>query len=74
MKYNDHLIVVGQVGCGKTTLLYSLMEETKICSGDFKIQGTVAYVEQEPFIYSASIKDNITLGKKFDEQLFGKAL
>jgi ABC-type multidrug transport system fused ATPase/permease subunit len=43
------------------------MEETKICSGDFKIQGTVAYVEQEPFIYSASIKDNITLGKKFDE-------
>lgn len=59
------MIVVGKVGSGKTTLLYSLMEETKLCSGVQKIKGSIAYVEQEPFIYSASIKENITLGKKF---------
>jgi len=29
LKKNDHMIVVGQVGTGKTTLLFSIMEETK---------------------------------------------
>ena len=42
------------------------MEETSKLSGNLDIKGTIAYVEQEPFIYSASITDNITLGKKFD--------
>ena len=33
LKPQDLMVVVGQVGCGKTTLLYSLMEETKLKSG-----------------------------------------
>jgi ABC-type branched-subunit amino acid transport system ATPase component len=38
-------VVIGSVGSGKTTLLHALMEETKICSGNFSIKGTIAYVE-----------------------------
>jgi ABC-type transport system involved in cytochrome bd biosynthesis fused ATPase/permease subunit len=53
---SDLLVVVGQVGCGKTTLLHSIMEETRINQGMANISGTVAYVEQEPFIYSDTIK------------------
>jgi len=64
------MIVVGQVGTGKTTLLYSIMNETKLCSGSMSVKGTIAYVEQEPYIYSGSIKDNILFGKKFDEEMF----
>jgi len=56
LKHDDLIIVVGQVGAGKTTLLYSIMEETPICSGSREITGTIAYVEQEPFIYSETIK------------------
>mmetsp|Transcript_1952 Transcript_1952/g.2862 ORF Transcript_1952/g.2862 Transcript_1952/m.2862 type:complete len:99 (-) Transcript_1952:2459-2755(-) len=33
----DHLVVVGQVGCGKSSLLYSLMEETLLKAGDMSI-------------------------------------
>lgn len=70
----EHMIVVGQVGSGKTTLLHALMEEAKCKTGSVKIQGNVAYVEQEPYIYSTSIKDNILFGKKYDEELFNRAL
>lgn len=50
------------------------MNETKLCSGTCEVKGTIAYVEQEPFIYSASVKDNILFGKVYDEQMFHKAL
>jgi len=70
----DFLVVVGQVGSGKTTLLYSIMKETKICSGTRSCHGNVAYVEQEPFIISGTIKENIVFGKVFDEEFFDKAL
>lgn len=68
------MVVVGQVGSGKTTLLHSLMEETTLKTGSIDISGTVAYVEQEPFIFSGSIKDNILFGKVWDEALFDKAI
>ena len=68
------MVMVGQVGCGKTTILHSIMEETKLCSGKQVIEGTIAYVEQEPFIVSGSIKDNILMGLCYDEERFEKAL
>jgi ABC-type multidrug transport system fused ATPase/permease subunit len=61
------MIVIGKVGCGKTTLLYSIMDETKKVNGFHNVQGKIAYVEQEPFILSGSIKDNILFGLRYDE-------
>ena len=55
LKPGDFVTVVGKVGCGKTSLLYSIMEETQLLKGDRVVQGTLAYVEQEPFIYSATV-------------------
>ncbi len=37
MKKGDFLVVVGQVGCGKTSLLYSIMGETELAKGSSKI-------------------------------------
>ena len=57
---SETLVVAGQIGSGKTTLLYSIMDETNKCGGTQSVRGKIAYVEQEPFIISASIKENIT--------------
>lgn len=70
LKHDDFLVVVGMVGAGKTTLLHSIMEETNRRGGEQTVKGTVAYVEQEPFIFSATIKENILLGKFYDEDVF----
>ena len=50
------------------------MEETKRNRGKLEIKGSIAFVEQEPFIISGSIKDNILLGLNYDEGRFKQAI
>lgn len=66
MKHDGLLMVAGKVGSGKTTLLYSIMEECQLASGSLKVQGRIAYVEQEPFITSGTVEENITFGLEYD--------
>lgn len=68
------MIVIGTVGSGKTSLLYSLMHESVHKSGSHQQNGTIAYVEQEPFIISSSIKENIILGRTYNHKRFLNAL
>ena len=62
------------VGSGKSSLLHSIMEQTNLVKGSLNVRGTIAYVEQEPFILSSSIRDNILFGKRLDEKVLTKAL
>ena len=50
------------------------MGETKHINGRKSVNGTIAYVEQEPFIISASIRENILLGKRNNEEMLQTAL
>jgi ATP-binding cassette subfamily C (CFTR/MRP) protein 4 len=70
IKDGELVTIVGAVGCGKSTMLHSLMHELKITEGSIKTNGTRAYVEQEPFIMSGTLKDNILVGSEFDAQKF----
>ena len=73
VKKGELLIVIGSVGSGKTSLLLTLLGETYLLKeqnteiGEVKIRKAVrrAYVEQEPFILSESVQDNITFGLPF---------
>ena len=66
--------VVGPVGSGKSSLLAMIMGELEITQGHMEVKGKISYVEQEPFICSASIKDNILFGLPFNKEKFDKAL
>ena len=68
------VMIVGTIGSGKTTFLYSLMNETKLIGGQQTIKGSIAYVEQEPFIFSGSIKQNIVFGRSFEEERFNDVI
>ena len=70
----DLLVVVGKIGSGKTSLLLSILDETVKKGGNQKVRGRVALVEQEPFIISGSIMDNICFGYKHDEIRFKRAV
>ena len=74
LNLGDLLVVVGKIGSGKTSLLYSIMDETVKMSGTHKTSGKVAYVEQEPFIFSATIEENICFGLEYAECRFRKAV
>ncbi|EGR34817.1 ABC transporter [Ichthyophthirius multifiliis] len=62
--------IVGKVGSGKTSFLQLLLEEMPYFKGQIRKKGTVAYVEQEPYIFSGKFIDNVTFGKQFDKQLY----
>ena len=62
--------LVGKVGSGKSSLLSCVLKEIPSFKGNFGYRGKVAYVEQEPYIFSKTVKDNILFGSKFDEKLY----
>lgn len=66
--------VVGAVGSGKSTLLMAIMHELKTLDGSVKTNGRKAYVEQEPFVMSGTVKDNILVGSDFDKDKFDKVV
>lgn len=39
-----------------------------------KVSGSISYVEQEPFIFSASIRENILFGNPYDKERLNDAI
>ncbi|KAL4450427.1 hypothetical protein ABPG74_019325 [Tetrahymena malaccensis] len=70
----DFVAIVGRIGSGKSSLLSCILKEVPYIEGDFKFNGRIAYVEQEPYIFSSSIKENIIFGLDYDDQLYKQVL
>ncbi|XP_071976750.1 multidrug resistance-associated protein 1-like isoform X2 [Engystomops pustulosus] len=66
--------VVGQVGCGKSSLLSALLGEMEKKEGIVSVKGGIAYVPQQAWIQNASLKDNIVFGRERKEPLYKKVL
>lgn len=67
-------VVIGSVGSGKSSFLSLLAGVLKCSSGSVQIQRSVAYVENEPWLVPGAVKENITLGRELDEELYEKVL
>jgi ABC-type transport system involved in cytochrome bd biosynthesis fused ATPase/permease subunit len=52
----EKLLVIGKVGCGKTSVMECLMGNIPKKQGVVKIAGTVAYLPQTPWIYNATVR------------------
>ncbi|XP_043692552.1 ABC transporter C family member 3-like isoform X5 [Telopea speciosissima] len=66
--------VCGFVGSGKSSLLSCILGEVPKVSGAIKLNGTMAYVAQSPWIQSGKIVDNILFGKEMDKERYKKIL
>ncbi|PIL25024.1 ATP-binding cassette transporter [Ganoderma sinense ZZ0214-1] len=62
--------ILGRVGAGKTSLLSAIIGEMRRIDGDVKVFGTISYAPQNPWIMSATIKDNILFSHKYDEVFY----
>ncbi|GJP36813.1 hypothetical protein CLOM_g21286 [Closterium sp. NIES-68] len=56
------VIVVGEVGAGKSSLLAGLLGEITRVAGSVSVAGRVAYTSQDPWILNATVRDNILMG------------
>lgn len=52
----------------------ALLEELEKINGSVEIQGSVFYVPQEPWIFTASLRQNIIFGKPYNKEKFEKII
>ncbi|KAH7334391.1 ABC transporter [Rhizoctonia solani] len=66
--------IVGPVGSGKSSLLQGLIGEMRRENGSVTFGGSVGYCPQTAWIQSATVRDNITFGREFDEARYWEAV
>lgn len=81
---NSKIAIIGESGSGKSTLLNILAGKLTNYSGSILINGqelstlplsfiqsTILYIDQIPYVFSGTIRDNLLLGEKYtDTQLW----
>ena len=66
----DILTTTGEVGGGKSTLLFAILGELPLTEGEISCYNKVAYAPQIPWVFSGNMRENILFGLPFDEQSF----
>ena len=64
------LAITGHVGSGKSSLLTAVLGELPVREGTISYFGKVSYVPQIPWIFSGTIRENISFGLPFNEEKF----
>ena len=64
-------MIVGPVASGKSSALMALLGEIPVAKADLlAVRGSVAYVGQQPWIFSDTLRENITFGKTFQRSKY----
>lgn len=58
--------VIGPTGSGKSSLLQAILCEMAVNGGSFDVYGKIAYVAQDSWIMSGTLRDNIVFMGKFE--------
>ncbi len=71
---DELLAIVGSVGSGKSSLLVTLLQEIANIEGHVRMNGKIFYVPQEPWVFSASVRQNIIFGKPYYKDKFNEVI
>lgn len=73
--YGTKLLVTGPSGRGKSTILNLIQGFLKPTHGKIEIDhNSIAYIQQDPFLFDDSLRFNLTLGKTFTSEQCLKVL
>ncbi|KAJ7664769.1 P-loop containing nucleoside triphosphate hydrolase protein [Mycena rosella] len=68
-------MVVGSVASGKSSLLMSILDETRLVDGVLAVKAhKIALASQTPFIYPGTLRANILLDSPFDEEFYDQVI
>ncbi|XP_021854515.1 putative ABC transporter C family member 15 [Spinacia oleracea] len=69
------IAVCGSVGSGKSSLLCSILGEIpRILGREIKVYGTKAYVPQNSWIQTGTVRDNVLFGKEMNKGFYEEVL
>ena len=66
----QNVMITGPVGSGKSSLLLAILGELSISKGIMERKGKMAFVGQSPWVFSGTLRDNITFHRPFDATKF----
>ncbi|CAH0558003.1 unnamed protein product [Brassicogethes aeneus] len=66
--------IIGLVGAGKSSLLQTILGEIEVVDGSLDINGTISYASQEPWIFAATVRQNITFGAPYDKIKYNEVI
>ncbi|XP_023492684.2 ATP-binding cassette sub-family C member 12 isoform X6 [Equus caballus] len=62
--------ICGNVGSGKSSLIAALLGQMQLRQGTVAVNGTLAYVSQQAWIFHGNVRENILFGEKYDHQRY----
>lgn len=62
--------VVGSTGAGKSSLLHALLRELPLESGSLRVEGSVSYAAQDPWVFAGTVRQNILFGLAMDRERY----
>ena len=69
------VLICGHVGSGKTTLLATILGgELDITNGSVNYSGTLAYVSENPWVFSGTVRENILFYLPYNEKLYHEVI
>lgn len=66
--------IIGEVGSGKSSLLYACLSELMIKSGSIKLNGEIAYVPQVAFLINDTVRNNILFYKPYEIERYTETI
>lgn len=74
LKLKSSCAIVGDVGSGKSILLKTILGELPVQDGKRTVSGSLSYAAQEPWLFQATVRQNIVFTEPFDAQRYAKVL
>ncbi|XP_072488242.1 ATP-binding cassette sub-family C member 11 [Notamacropus eugenii] len=66
--------VCGSTGSGKSCLLSAILGEMNLHTGSVGVNGSLAYVPQQAWIFGGTVRSNILMGKKYDQARYHQVI
>ncbi|TFK44584.1 metal resistance protein YCF1 [Crucibulum laeve] len=70
IKKGELVGILGRVGAGKTSLLSAIIGDMTRKEGKVVVSGAISYAPQNPWILSATVRDNILFSHEYDETFY----
>ncbi|KAF8159727.1 multidrug resistance-associated ABC transporter [Crassisporium funariophilum] len=70
VKKGELVGLLGRVGAGKSSLLCAIFGDMNRKEGEVVVHGSIAYAPQNPWILSATVRENILFSHEYDETFY----
>ncbi|XP_066494056.1 ATP-binding cassette sub-family C member 12-like [Tiliqua scincoides] len=66
--------ICGNVGSGKSSIMAAILGQMHLCEGRVAVDGTLAYVSQQAWIFHGNVQENILFGEAYDKERYNLAI